>query len=692
MTVYNFQHYKDRLLRLGIICLLLYGVLTLYRFYFLTAYVLPNSENASLDLVIRGFFLGFRFDSATIAYAMAIPFLLLLAVLLIGSAKWFRAWDMITRFWLGMIGFLMILVLVVDPSYFEFFHDHLNMVLFRLWEDDAAAVFSTIGKNYPVGWHLLLLALFTWGWIFISGKMLKTGFPGSGADKSPTTKIGWVIGPVFLFVLMARSSFGPMPINLRDAHYTNDFFLNKLAPNPVFTLEKGYEARREGKKFSRFWKYGMFSENIPEAFDLTRKYFISGMDQDLTLNESDPIQLINRTAPNIYNLRARNKPHIVLAIMEGFGSWILDYHNQDFPIAGGLEDWMKSGFYWENIISAGRRTVESLTGILLGIPPLPNALPLTQDRYSVVPFPSSLGHIFRDNGYETHFIYGGQKSWQRLEDFLPHQGFEHLYGSEGMDQSFERGDWGLFDEYLFDLAESILAAAKSPQLIVILTTTNHPPFQLPSTWSSPTLEIPPEIRPMIIGDPDLAENRFRAYHYSASIVCGFLESLQNSGLGDETITAVTGDHNFWGVRTYKDEEMLDHYRVPLLITGPEKYGINGRNFNAVGSHMDIGPTLIGLALPGNEYSSFGKDLLGRNEDSYVLNQDGLLITPGNIIKKDFATGILSIFSRGGQNLGKGKVELNGDPEEIFDAYFSAASYYMDWNWDLLVASIKNPRE
>ena len=63
---------------------------------------------------------------------------------------------------------------------------------------------------------------------------------------------------------------------------------------------------------------------------------------------------------------------------------------------------------------------------------------------------TAMAKYYRDNGYETTFVYGGKLSWQRVGDFIPHQGFDHVLGEGDMNRDTPKTDWGVYDEHLFD--------------------------------------------------------------------------------------------------------------------------------------------------------------------------------------------------------------------------------------------------
>lgn len=311
-------------------------------------------------------------------------------------------------------------------------------------------------------------------------------------------------------------------------------------------------------------------------------------------------------------------------------------------------------------------------------------IPITQSEFAIVPFESAIARTFSANGYTTRFIYSGRLSWSRLDDFLPHQGFEYLHGDAEYPDNVVRTDWGVHDEEVFKLALKLLREADRPQFIVLLTTSNHPPFQLPPAYQVPELVVPPALSREISDDFNRAVLRFQCFAYSAGVVAAFLDTLAADPRIENTVVAVTGDHNFGGVRLYDDEELLDYVRVPFFIRLPRAMNFTPRVFHTLGDHTDIAPTLYHLVLPGAQYISFGRDLVGTGF-SRAVTEEGMYFHAQGALKYHFGDHWGLFF----QWRDTGRWELVRIPGEATGweraktlvAYLSAASYYRQYTWD-----------
>ena len=114
--------------------------------------------------------------------------------------------------------------------------------------------------------------------------------------------------------------------------------------------------------------------------------------------------------------------------------------------------------------------------------------------------------------------------------------------------------------------------------------------------------------------PELASRLVRGYRACASFVDAqigrVLNALEESGLAEDTIVVVWGDHGWhfnelgmWAKQTVYEQAL----RVPLIISGP---GIEGRELSSFVELVDLFPTLAGLAGLEAPAGLDGRDLSG----------------------------------------------------------------------------------
>jgi len=692
-TDYNryLSNVSYQILRLFPLIIALFVILFMNR---LTFYSLYADATYDITNIIKGFVLGMRYDSATIMYGLSIPILLFFLGVLIPSENYLSFSRRFSRIWTTIIICFFFMIFFIDVFFYEFYQDHLNIVFFDVFEDDTVAVLKTVWKNYPVLTGFIGFTIIGFTAYYFSGKVFRSK---RNVFFSTITNGFILVASLILFAIMARASFSLFPINMMDAAYTNDQFLNKLAPNPVFTFEKAIEARSDQVSALPFWRLNKYKDDIQTAFSKSGKYFI-GLDDSNYDHQSDTLteHFFRKTKAN--KRLSVNPPHLVIILMEGFGSWILDYESEEFQISCGVSDWIEKSIYFDHFVQSGYSSIQNLAATILSLPSIPERIPFTQRKYGIIPFESAFAEKYRQQGYETTFVYGGKLSWQRIGDFIPHQGFDNVYGEGDFNMNTPKTDWGVYDEYLFDFVYEKLVNADSPQFIMLFTTTNHPPFDLPTEFIHPPLMMDPSLKGMILENwgENLAQKRFHAYQYASCQLNGFLKDIYDNSQIKNVVTAVTADHNLQGIRHYAETDVLSQFRIPFFILGPETIIKNPRIISSFGSHVDIAPTLMELTTVNTAYLSFGKNLLSDGQKAWVVNQNGFLFSNEFVLHYDYPNGPLhGLYQWKSPNKWElERIDNLDETEKLLDAmtaYYSVASYYLEEEWDKKSPTIANKK-
>ncbi len=667
-----------QIIRLYPLIFILFVLFSINRIIFYFLFSGSALENNGFIDILNGFILGIRYDSATIMYGLSIPILLLYAGLLIPFNRYLSCCCVFSKIWMTIILCLFLFIFLIDVYFYEFYQDHLNIIFFDMFQDDTQAVLQTIWKNYPLLPIFIGLIIFGCFIYYLLGKIFifqqKISF-------SPLKNLGILVGSFILFSIMARASFGLFPINMMDAAYTNNEFLNKLAPNPVFTFEKAVEFRKKQMNSLFFYQKNTNETALQNSIQNVNHNFVRSVNSP---QQTGPFASLWKKSKGNLNDQG-NFPHVIIVIMEGFGSWILPYETPEFPISGGLKKWMDKSVYFDRFIQTGGGSISNLQATLLSIPSIPYAIPISQQKYRQIVFNSAIGFQYKKKGYETVFVYGGKLSWQRIDNFLPNLGFDHIIGEGHFPPSTPKTDWGVFDQYLFDFVFDRLKNTDTPQFIVLFTTTNHPPFELPEDYELQPLSVPNELRYKIRGNEELATKRFTAYQYSCQKLSNFLNDLKNDELLGQSVIAVTADHNLQGIRSYDEKDIIDRYRVPFFLLGDKDILGYPRLISHFGGHVDIAPTLIELTLPEVEYLSFGNNLLiDYGDEMITVNQDGIVFTNDFVLSYDFIIDknrfLLSIDGNEGFN---NIIDQNSSTalKQIMSSYYQSASYFLEEEWN-----------
>lgn len=235
----------------------------------------------------------------------------------------------------------------------------------------------------------------------------------------------------------------------------------------------------------------------------------------------------------------------------------------------------------------------------------------------------SLPLLLKEKGYEALAIHADEANFWNRHQAYPNLGFKKYYSIEKLQLTEEIG-MGLSDEEMFKQAIPILQAAKKPFYAMIITLTSHYPYYMPGDKAFLYLE------------PPLATSNVGAYLqsicYADHAIGQFIEGLRESGLLENSIVVIYGDHDglfkrdqkelekVWALQEISDEEWIrDYAPVPLLIYADE---LSGKTFETYGGQIDFLPTIshiMGIEQEKHPYA-MGNNLLTVQESFALVPQ------------------------------------------------------------------------
>lgn len=629
----SFKHYYWRWIKnQSLLFIIMVFLMTLARGGFALGFGEWSELQALSQDLKAAFWLGLRFDLMPLAYINALPFILINLFYFIPGKFGikFCRFGVVNILTIGY--FLLGWLYIFDYAFYSYFQDHLNILFFGFFEDDTVALLTSVWKNYNLPLWLTVILVGHWSFY----KLVRVFFSPYDFDLK-ARKYDFRMLPCFLLGLLllglfARGNFTRLPLSLEDAHISSSEFINEVSLNGVLTINRAIKIRKA---------FGM-----KEVDYLSRYNFASWQDAfrvafpDKTPKETLTQSLKARTPENV-EARA-TPPHVVVVVMESFGSYWNDSHSERFNILGSLEEHFKNGLLFKNFLSAENGTIGSMVSVATSQVIRPGARFLSESDFMKTPLQIA-GHLpYKAAGHDTHFIYGGKLGWRDLGKYLTVQKYDHLWGADEIKEAMPElnniesrdlgNEWGIFDEYLYAFIEEQLRTASKPQFFLVLTTSNHPPFEYPSSYNTLPLELSSALMSLITIDEDLASKRFYGLQYSNQKTGEFLSRIKTSALSDKTVVALTGDHSFWIAKGVGHDEEFKRFAVPFFISLPERLKPSNVDLNNFGSHEDIFPTLYHLTLSKQEYVKLGESLV--DEPGIAQNSSGLFASAGGAYHHD----------------------------------------------------------
>ncbi len=447
----------------------------------------PGLLNPPHPDLFKGFWMGIRFDLSLLSYFTLLSFLL---VLCLRNEKILR--PFLIFYWLTTISFIAVLF-AIDYGFYSFFQDHINIMFFGFFKDDTWALIRTFWKNYPFV-SIIVCAVIS---VFVVYAGLKKYFSALQLEslKSARSVISAIL-TILVLSLTARGSLGLFPLSNQDTVISNESFINFLAFNAGHSF---YRATRLFKDQNKKWNmnaetYGY--SDLQTAISDYRRTSFGDAPAPAKPGVSPFQQMLRKTSLT----SMKEPPHVVVIMMESFGSYWIKYNSEQFDLLGPLKKHFEEDSLLLNSLPNAGSTIGTLSSFMMGFPQRVQGPFLTESENLNSSFPSGIGNPYLKNGYQTRFIYGGNPGWRDINKYALKQGFQTVEGAVEIKnklsaeklKNFEEHDWGIYDEDLFEYALNELKTATKPQFILIMTTTNHPPYQLPqrsklNEWNDPTL-------------------------------------------------------------------------------------------------------------------------------------------------------------------------------------------------------------
>ena len=611
--------------------MVLMAVQMLARFTFIGLFTELVVLKKNLPTTLSALFLGLRYDAIPTAYLVFVPLLTVCSGFLWPREGWLRAIPWLNRIWL-FAGFLLLLSFAVfDLAFYSHFQEHINVLFFGLWEDDTRALVTSINKNYRLWLWLPLLAVMAGGVWWLFGRFFRRQrIDLFYAKPLSREEMGMVlVAGLVVLAFLGRGNFTRLPLSIEDAHISDIEDINELSVNGVIAFNRALRIRREfGRETVHYLAtqgYGDVPSAVSDLMVFRGETPVAGAGLET---------LKRRTPP--HPVAQALRPHVVVFVMESFGSYWWP-HEKEFNLLDAFRAHTEQDLLFLNFLSSENGTIGSVVSVATNLPLRPGARFLSEGEYMRTPLASSAHLPYQRAGYTTRFVYGGKLGWRQLGAYLQAQGWEQLEGADqirvkrGLRNGPEVGnEWGLFDEHIINHVHDELAAATTPQLFLVLSTTFHPPFETPPGHKPAGLaKLTPEQKRLFSKPEDEVLRRLRTFQYANRQLGLFMNKVKAGPLKDRLAVAVTGDHSFWIGKDEGRPGIVRKYGVPFYLYLPGTLRTAQADTSRWGSHIDIWPTLYHHTLSEAEYWAFGANLLGGK--TAALNSAGVVAGEAGVV-------------------------------------------------------------
>lgn len=463
----------------------------------------------------------------------------------------------------------------VDIEYFDFNGKKLTKDILGITGDINDQAFQ-IFLNY---WPYSIL-------IILAGVLLYLFYPVR-TQKETKLKVGKLTGSLILPTILILSFIGIRGgVQMRSISPKQAFIFEKyengnLAINSFYTLVRSLEQQR-------FKPVSFFKDDSKAIETIQNEYY--SLD------------------PNVKTKQNLSIKNVVIIILESFSQEYLDKGYAPF-----LKSLGKSGLYFTQNYANGRRSIEALPSILIGIPSLLGE-PISQSSFQTNKW-HSLPEILKIYGFESSFFHGGKRGTMDFDAFTRSLGIMNYYGKEDYPaQEHFDGYWGIYDHHFFKFMGEKAEKEDNPFLYIFFSLSSHQPYSIPNEFRD---KFPKGSLPI-----------HESIGYADHSLRLFFESNKEKKWFKETLFVITADH------TQKLEEKgINHfskYRVPLIFyleNGEFDKGVE----NKVTQHISILPSIIDiLGINSPKKLLLAKSIFENNQLPIVVRRnDQLLMLDSN---------------------------------------------------------------
>ncbi|HRQ78210.1 MAG TPA: LTA synthase family protein [Gemmatimonadaceae bacterium] len=539
--------------------------------------------NASLTDVAGAFVHGMRFDLSAIAYTN-IPFILLsLAPAAWLARRWYQ-W-MLRGLFVAVNGAATI-VMVGDVGYYPFTGTRVTMDVFAL-SSEATAQADQLFVNFA---GLTVLGVFLLSTLVFAYPRAQV----EGAAPVPRwRRVASALTVVVATVIAARGGFQKKPLNPIHAFAGGSHEIGVLTLNSAFTL---LQSPRD-----RALEPVAYFDDAQQVDSILQ----SGYGYAEAMGDALP--------PRPQN--------IVLLILESYATEFWGGTDREHPeLTPFLDSLRQHGTFYTESFANGRRSMDALPSILLGMP-LYRGQSIAVSRYQSNQW-IGLGHFLREGGYHTSFFHGAVKGTMYFDAIASLAGIEDFYPLERFPEDVQReaydGHWGLFDEEALQFAVRQVGTFREPWFSTMFTISTHHPYRLPPRYADSLPTGSREIHASV-AYTDLAVRRF-------------FEVARTQPWFEHTLFVITGDHTPPS-RSARYDTPVGRYMVPTLLYHPGGV-LPALDPTRVVQHVDLFPTILDYAgvrperLPLFGHSLFaeapGEAVLTTDETYWLVRADAVL--------------------------------------------------------------------
>jgi phosphoglycerol transferase MdoB-like AlkP superfamily enzyme len=390
-------------------------------------------------------------------------------------------------------------------------------------------------------------------------------------------------------VIGLRGGLQPIPIQISDACFSKEAYINDVTINPIFSLAANYKSYIDFEKTNPY-------ECMPAA---QSKQLVNLAFADTTI---PPIWL------------SRQKPNIVMIFLESWSADASGFAGGD-GFAKHLDGLAEGGIAFSNCYAAGYASDQGIPAVLSGFPASAKTSIINESSKSIhLP---SITLDAKKAGYETAFCFGGQLNYGNIKNYIIQKKVDVIKEQSDIDASkYKVQRLGICDADMATYFIQQISKATPPFFYNWFTLSSHAPYDMPSS---------------IVAKTSIENNYINSVIYSDSALGYFMQEAKKQAWYANTLFVIVADHSH-NSHQHSDMHTAARHKIPLVLYGDViRKDWVGKKIKNVVSQTDIAITLMqaaGIAYQASDYA-YSKNLFSANHIApYCYYDGGGCITDG----------------------------------------------------------------
>lgn len=598
------------------------GIFILMSFLIRLTFLIWNFSETDTSFFKLGniFLIGFLFDIGTISF-FAVPYCI---YLLLVPTKWHGSLMDRVITYLGYTLGLIILMFsfFAEITFWGEFNSRFNFIAVDYLANSSEVIQNIDKSSIPI--FIGTLAILIVYLLYITkkkGAFLKT-------FNNDTTYKSKLFPTVFFIGIALYSTFF---VSNESAEQFENRYNSELSKTGIYSFFAAF--RNNDLPFREFYQ----TIDDREAFNFVKRelsidekimalnthtYDLDSMAMDIKIDSIEagmqtdsliidpPVQdnieenSILRYVSNSDSIHKPLHPNVIFICIESLSSTYLDTFGSGLNITPTLDSLAQNSLFFSNLYATGTNKLSGMEAITLSIPPTPGPSIVKRENNQDL---FTIGEVFKEQGYERNFFYGGDGDFDNMNTFFGGNGFNIIDRGSGIlsDEAIEstrtsiedsevtfENAWGICDGDVYNkvlkMADSTFAEGR-PFFNFIMTNSNHRPF----TYPDHTVDIPS------------GTGRHGAIKYTDYAIKEFLNEAKTKPWYDNTVFVIMADHS--AASTGKWDLDVMNYHIPALIFNTPI--ITPQKVDKLCSQIDVFPTLFELLNWDYNSNLFGMDIL-----------------------------------------------------------------------------------